>query len=320
MSRDETHYGDDFAVLSSLCHWAEAGDEGALVTVLKTWGSSPRPPGSLLAMRRSDGKMVGSVSGGCVEADLVQRYCNGQIADPPTIVDYGVDPAGAARFGLPCGGQLELLIEIPQTEALKPILNNIKQGQLTERRVCLNTGEASLHQPSGEEELIYEKETVYKRFGPHWQLILIGAGEIADHLSRIALTLGFSVTVCDPRETFNSKVEAVNLSRTMPDDLVGELNKHTRTAVITLAHDPKLDDLALIEALKGQFFYVGALGSKRTSASRRERLLSLDLDETQVDQLRAPVGLDIGSQTPSEIAVAIAADLIAARHGVTNRS
>jgi xanthine dehydrogenase accessory factor len=271
-------------------------------------------------MRQRDGQMVGSVSGGCVEADLVDRYCNGQIADPPTIVDYGVDPAGAARFGLPCGGQLELLIETPQAEALEPILNNIKQGQLTERRVCLNTGEASLHQPGGEEELIYEKETVYKRFGPHWQLILIGAGEIADHLSRIALTLGFAVTVCDPRDTFNAKVEAVNLSRTMPDDLVGELNKHTRTAVITLAHDPKLDDLALIEALKGEFFYVGALGSKRTSASRRERLLSLDLDETQVDQLRAPVGLDIGSQTPSEIAVAIAADLIAARPGSTGKS
>lgn len=316
MSEHTSDYGSDFEVLSALKSWSENGDTGALVTVLRTWGSSPRPPGSLLAIRQRDGEMVGSVSGGCVEADLVDRYLNRQLADCPTTLDYGVDPAGSARFGLPCGGQLELLVEEPKADALRPIIDAMAQGRLIERRVSLSTGKASLHQPGSEEEFLLRDTTVYKRFGPHWQLLLIGAGQIADNLSRIALTLGFGILVCDPRESFTCHIEGVKLSRDMPDDKVNDLRDQHRTAIITLAHDPKLDDMALMEALRGDFFYVGALGSKRTSAARNKRLLSLGLSERQIETLRAPVGIDIGSQTPPEIAVAIAADLVAARHGV----
>lgn len=316
MSVASANYGGDFEVLNALDQWSGDGDGGALVTVLRTWGSSPRPPGSLLAIRRRDGEIVGSVSGGCVETDLVERYLNGQLAECPTTIDYGVDPAGANHFGLPCGGQLELLIEEPVADALRPVLDAMAQGQLIERRICLSTGEASLHQPKGEEEFLVRDATVYKRFGPHWQLLLVGAGQIADHLSRIALTLGFGIQVCDPRESYGCSVDGVKLSRAMPDDRVADLRDHHRTAIITLAHDPKLDDMALMEALKGDFFYVGALGSKRTSAARANRLQSLGLTERQIARLRAPVGIDIGSQTPPEIAVAIAADLVAARHGI----
>ncbi|MDJ0741608.1 MAG: XdhC family protein [Gammaproteobacteria bacterium] len=312
----EPHFGGDHEVLAALLAWDADGDDGALVTVLRTWGSSPRPPGSLLAIRRRDGLQVGSVSGGCVEADLVERLVRDELADCPTTIDYGVDPAGAARFGLPCGGQLELLVERPAVAPLQAVLDAIAAGRLIERRVCLDTGEASLHGPDGEAEFRIAGATVHKCFGPHWQLLLVGAGEIADHLARIALTLGFRVSVCDPRDGFASAVPGVERLQTMPDDAVNALAERHRTAVVTLAHDPKLDDMALMEALQAGFFYVGALGSRRTSAARRERLRTLDIGDAEVARLRAPVGLDIASQTPPEIAVAIAADLIAARHGV----
>lgn len=312
-------YGGDYEVLQTLVDWAAAGEAGALVTVLRTWGSSPRPPGSLLAIRRSDGQMVGSVSGGCVEDDLVERYTQGELAAGPTIVDYGVDPAGAAHFGLPCGGRLELLVEEPETEALRPVLEAIDLGRLIERRVCLGTHEVSLHRCTAEADFQVADETVCKRFGPQWHLVLVGAGQIGDYLAPIALTLGFGVTICDPRTEFSSTLEDVKLVRQMPDELIAGLARQRRTAVVTLAHDPKLDDLALLEALRRDFFYLGALGSKRTSNARRQRLQGLGIDEQDLARLHAPVGIDIGSRTPAEIAVAIAADLTAARHGIKSR-
>ena len=312
----DPRYGDDLEVLTALREWSAVGDAGALVTVLRTWGSSPRPPGSLLAVRRRDGHLAGSVSGGCVEADLAARYVRGELADCPTTLDYGADPAGAARFGLPCGGRLELLIEEPPVEPLRPVIEAIEGGRLLERRVCLTTGEVSLHPPTGGQEFRYADATVFKRFGPHWQLLMVGAGPIADHLARIALTLGFGVSLCEPRTELGTEVDGVRLTRDMPDDVVIGLEQRQRTAVVTLAHDPRVDDMALMEALQAGFFYVGALGSRRTSLARRERLRALDLSTAQIDTLHAPVGVAIGSRTPAEIAVAIAADLIAARHAI----
>lgn len=270
----------------------------------------------MLAIRRDDGRMVGSVSGGCVEADLVERYIAGELADCPTTVDYGVDPAGAARFGLPCGGQLELLVEEPESAALQPVVDAIADGRLIERRVCLETHEVSLHPSDSDSDFEVETHTVRKRFGPHWRLILVGAGQLADYLARIALTLGFRIVLCDPRPEFHSDLDGVSVTRRMPDDLIQALPQTRRTAIVTLAHDPKLDDLALLDALQTDFFYIGALGSKRTSAARRERLATLGVSKAQLSKLRAPVGLDIGSHTPAEIAVAIAADLTAVRHGI----
>jgi xanthine dehydrogenase accessory factor len=316
MSDPTGRFGGDFEVLSTILAWAEDDEPAALVCVLRTWGSSPRPPGSLMAVRRRDGHVAGSVSGGCVESDLAARYSAGELAACPTVVDYGVDPAGAARFGLPCGGQLELLVEEPEAAALRPVVAAIEAGALIERRVCLKTHEVSLHRPSEETAFRWVDDTAIKVYGPLWRLILVGAGQIADYLSRIAMMLGFHVTVCDPRTGFDSELDVVTVSRQMPDDLIHDLTHRHRTAVVTLAHDPKLDDLALLEALQGGFFYVGALGSRRSSAARRERLRLMDMDEAQLDSLRAPVGIDIGSHTPAEIAVAIAAELTAARNGL----
>lgn len=313
-------FDGDFEVLSALLDWCAAGRRAALVTVLRTWGSSPRPPGSLLAIRHDDGQMVGSVSGGCVESDLVSRYRRGELPDQPTCIDYGVDPAGAARFGLPCGGRLELLVEQPEPAGLEPILAALRQGRVLERRVCLATGEASLHPAQSGVEMRIQEHTVCKLFGPQWRLLLVGAGQLADLLARLALMLGFRVVVCDPRPGLAPGRDGVEYSSRMPDDLIAELDLRPRTAVVTLAHDPKLDDMALMEALRvDEFFYVGALGSRRASEARRARLSALGVSPPQLARLRAPVGIAINSHTPAEIAVAIAADLVAARNDVDTR-
>ncbi|MCB1876281.1 MAG: XdhC family protein [Chromatiales bacterium] len=308
MSELKGGYGGVFEVLSALLDWSDAGQTGALVTVLQTWGSSPRPPGSLLAIRRGDGKTAGSVSGGCVEEDLAERYRRGELADLPTTVDYG-----GGSFGLPCGGRLHLLVEEPSPASLKPLIEAIRGGRLLQRRVCLNTQETSLHRCVQAHEPRWENQTYYQCFGPRWHLLLVGAGPLADALGRIALTLEFRVTLCDPREGFDTDVDGVLLSRAMPDDLIASQTACERTAVITLAHDPKIDDLALYAALDRPFFYLGALGSRRSSEARLERFRSMDVADSALTRLRAPVGLNIGSRTPAEIAVAIAADLIGTR-------
>ena len=311
-------YGTDRSILQSALDWINEGHKVVLVTVVKTWGSSPRPKGSLMVIC-DDGRHDGSVSGGCVEEDLFVRYREGQLSDRyPTLVDYGIDRQEATRFGLPCGGRLELLIEQLDSPApLQALLKNITSGELIKRRVCLNTGEASLHPAVAADDFEYTEDYVQKVFGPNWQMLLIGAGHLSRYVAQIASLLDYRITVCDPREEYqhNWEMEGVELTRTMPDDAVKELANHPRGIVIALTHDPKLDDMALMEALESNAFYVGALGSQRSSEKRRERLLELGISEQNLSRLHAPVGLPIGSHTPPEIAVSIMAEITGARHG-----
>ena len=308
--------GTDREVLGTATEWVHEGWRTALVTVIKTWGSSPRPAGSLMVMR-DDGRFEGSVSGGCIEDDLLLRFRNDEISDsPPCIIDYGVKAGDAARFGLPCGGRLELLIEALQHEApLRNLLARLDAGNLVRRQICLNSGEVSLHNAGPEENFNSDNDNVNQIFGPAWRLLLVGAGQLARYTSRIALLLGYQVTVCEPREEHRIgwQEEGVELVTSMPDEAVLALANHPRAAVVTLAHDPKVDDMALMEALKAKTFYVGALGSKKTNASRRERLTQLDLSDEDINNLHGPVGLDIGSRTPPEIALAIMAGITAKR-------
>ncbi len=310
-------YGTDRSILQSALDWINDGHKVVLVTVVKTWGSSPRPKGSLMVIR-DDGLHNGSVSGGCVEEDLFVRYREGQLSDRyPTLVDYGIDRQEATRFGLPCGGRLELLIEQLDSPApLQAILNSMKAGELIKRRVCLNTGEASLHAAIAADDFQYRDDYVQKVFGPSWQMLLIGAGHLSRYVAQIALMLDYHITVCDPREEYQQgwDIEGVEFTRIMPDDAVSALANHPRGIVITLTHDPKLDDMALMEALESNAFYVGALGSQRSSDKRCERLLELGISPQNLSRLHAPVGLPIGSHTPPEIAVSIMAQITAARH------
>ncbi|MCV6639563.1 XdhC family protein [Candidatus Albibeggiatoa sp. nov. NOAA] len=312
-------FGTDREIITTAINWIKAQQRVALVTVVKTWGSSPRPCGSLMVMG-GDGQFSGSVSGGCVEDDLLERFRTGELSvTHPMLIDYGVKAGDAARFGLPCGGRLELLIEpLEHAAQMQTLLSKIEAGELMRRQVCLDTGEVSLHPANNIQEFSADEHNINQVFGSAWQLLLIGAGQLARYTARIALMLGYSVTVCDPREMqADWQEQGVNFITTMPDDAVLELANHPRAAVITLAHDPKMDDMALMEALKTQAFYIGALGSRKTSAARRERLTQLDLNETQINRLHAPVGLSIGSKTPPEIALSIMAGITAVRRQIS---
>jgi xanthine dehydrogenase accessory factor len=316
-------YGTDRELLETAVNWIGQGFYPALVTVVRTWGSSPRPVGSLMLMRE-DGIHTGSVSGGCVEEDLVSRYRSHQLSDCfPTMIDYGINREEASRLGLPCGGRLELLIErLHSVAALQVLLDKLQSRQLVARRVCLSTGEVSLHPATATAEFSYTQDTVKKVFGPRWQLLLIGAGHLSQYVAQIALMLDYRVIVCDPRQAYGEVwfVEGAELVRVMPDDAVRVYASHPRSVVVALTHDPKLDDMALLDALSSQAFYVGALGSKRNSELRRERLEALGMTERQLQSLHAPVGLAIGSRTPAEIAVSIMAEVTSRRNQAVRRA
>jgi xanthine dehydrogenase accessory factor len=311
---------DDLEVLGTAQGWLKSGSRVALATVIRTWGSSPRPAGSLLAMN-GEGQFVGSVSGGCVEEDLVRRFRDGEIAGPgPTMLDFGVDRQEAARMGLPCGGRLEVLVEtLGSRDCLEALLKSLRQGELIARQVDLVNGEVSLLPGTAGSEFLVTETELSKTFGPSWQLMLIGDGQLARHLASMALQLDYRVTICDPREDFihPSPLEAVRYTRNMPDDAIKAITDQSRTAIVALAHDPKQDDLALSAALESQFFYIGALGSRKSAQSRNARLQSLGYSETQIDRIHGPAGLYIGSKRPAEIAVSILAQITAVRNGVS---
>lgn len=317
------HHADDFMVLEAAHDWLQQGQRVALVMVVRTWGSSPRPPGSLLAMNER-GQFAGSVSGGCIEQTLVSRFGNGEIAGPePTLLDFGIDRADAGRLGLPCGGRLELLVE--HLDAAPPIgslLRRIARGELVARRLCLQTGEASLHAGHADAELQASETDIIRTFGPAWQLLLVGDGQLAGHLARMALELDYAVTICEPRDEFRSPtpVQGAGYTRDMPDDAVHAMADQARTAIVTLAHDPRQDDLALTAALESQAFYIGALGSTRSAATRKARLSSLGYTPDQLARIHGPAGVPIGSKRPAEIALSILAEITATRNAVAHSS
>lgn len=309
---------DDLEVLTRAHDWLSAGHRVALCTLTNTWGSAPRPPGSLLALNDA-GHYVGSLSGGCVEEILAERYRTGELSGGPTWVEFGVDRGEAQRIGLPCGGQLKLLIEQLQDPAsIAALLRRLQGGELVARRVELASGRVSLLPGEAGAELELTGSELVRRFGPEWHLLLIGDGQLARHLAAMALQLDYRVTICDPRGGFEAAtpVAGVDYSRAMPDDAVHSLGNQPRSAIVTLAHDPRQDDLGLSAALESRAFYIGALGSSRTARARRERLRSLGYSERQLQRIHGPAGLPIGSRRPAEIALSILAQITAIRNGV----
>lgn len=315
-----TTLADELEVLEATLAWLTSGHQVAWVTTIKTWGSSPRPPGSLLAMNNA-GQFVGSVSGGCVEETLLGRYRAGELAGPtPTRVDFGVDRLEATRMGLPCGGRLEVLIEqITEPDSIKQLLEKLRNGELVARRVDLSSGEAQLLPGNGDAEFQVSATALTKIFGPTWQLLLIGDGQLARHLASMALHLNYQVIICDPREDFAhpAPLAEVCYRHEMPDEVIQGLRAQARTAIVTLTHDPRQDDVGLSAALESQAFYIGALGSTRSAQARRERLASLGYSPEQIQRIQGPAGLPIGSKQPAEIAVSILAQMISTRNGIT---
>jgi len=306
----------DTEVLRQALAWLGQGQAVYLATVMQTWGSAPRQPGALLAVS-ADGRVCGSVSGGCIEDDLIDRAKRGALPAKPELVKYGVTADEATRFGLPCGGTLELLVE-PLAGAgwLQAVLDEVVAHRLVARTLDLATGQSTLAPATPADASGRQGQACRTVYGPHWRLLIIGANQTARILAEIATALEFHVMVCDPREEFFAQwqLPEVELRTGMPDDTVLEIGVDARTAIVAVTHDPKLDDMALLEALKSPAFYVGALGSRTNQAKRRERLRMFDLQDDQIDRLHGPVGLPIGSRTPAEIAVAIAAELVQVRN------
>jgi xanthine dehydrogenase accessory factor len=313
----------DIAVLKTLHEWQTGELPLWLVTVVKTFGSSPRPEGAMLALR-SDGLAVGSVSGGCIEDDLVRRALAGQLkTDQCEVVTYGATQEEARNFGLPCGGALRLVIEPVHKPAwVAQVLQSIHSHRLISRTLQLESMQVVLSDASRTDAFSFDGKILTTVHGPRWRLLIIGAGQTSGYLAHMAQALDYQVTVCDPttkmRQTWN--VPDTVLMSEMPDDAVLAFQVDACTAIVALSHDPKLDDMALLEALKSPAFYIGALGSKVNNAKRRERLALFDLTEEEIARLHGPVGLSIGSRTPPEIAVSILAHMIAVRNQMTETS
>ncbi len=309
----------DLNVLRQIAQWTAAGHRVVLGTIVRTWGSAPRPPGSAVAIR-DDGLVAGSVSGGCIEDDLVDKARAGALTTGlPQVLRYGIDTDMAQRFGLPCGGMIELVLEpVQRCTRLDELLDRLSRGERVRRVLTLASGAVELQPATSTDELQLTDTTLTTHHGPRWRLLLIGAGQMTQYLAQMASALDYQVIVCDPREEYATgfEVPGATLLRTMPDDTVIDLKPDGHSAIIALTHDPKLDDLALMEALKSEAFYIGAIGSRINQAKRRERLIEhFGLTPEELDRLHGPVGLKNGARTPPEIAVSILAELTAVRYG-----
>jgi xanthine dehydrogenase accessory factor len=310
----------DLSVLKAAVRWLKEGHPVAIATMVQTWGSAPRPIGSWLVVRQ-DGQVAGSVSGGCVEDDLIRRVQTEILTrNTPELVVYGVSQQEAARFGLPCGGTLRLLVEPkPELAILEKLLELISSHQITLRSVDLSSGKSTLTAGTRHDEFTFTEQEMRTSYGPRWRMVIIGAGQLSLYTADFALASDFEVIVIDPREQYAEGIDRSDITffRGMPDDVLLEIGVDAHTAVVALTHDPKLDDMALMEALKSPAFYVGALGSRNNTQKRKERLLGFDLSQDQVNRLHGPVGIYIGALTPPEIAVSILAEVIALKYDVS---
>ncbi|HET7159876.1 MAG TPA: XdhC family protein [Burkholderiales bacterium] len=309
----------DLQVLKAARAWVDGGHRVVLATIIRTWGSAPRPIGALTVIR-DDGMVVGSVSGGCVEDDLIARVrARELVAAKPATTSYGVSAEEAQRFGLPCGGTIELVLEpLTRDSGLEQLLARVERHELVVRKLDMETGRAQLSDGRWSDQLTFDGKSLLSVYGPHWRLLIVGAGQLSKYLAQMAQALDYHVTVCDPREEYADTwdVPGARLTRDMPDDVVLAMNLDAHSAMVALTHDPKLDDMALLEALKSPAFYVGAIGSRKNNDARRARLADFDLSQAEIARLHGPVGLKIGAKTPPEIAIAILAEMTAIKNGV----
>ena len=317
--------GSNWFVLQQLNLWLSQGIQPWLATVIETYGSSPRPVGSMMIYHPEKG-IIGSLSGGCIEQELMNQLANDdstarinrQEFHYPTIIRYGDSPEQRSQLALPCGGHLDILLERIRPKDQSHFLNienALHARQWISRHINLNDASIKTVEEFNELDIQRTPTKIIHTLKPHDKLLLIGAGEVSRCLAEICKNLEFEITLCDFRDEFLQgwHVEGVNVIKAMPDDLIAESFHDNHCAIVALAHDPRVDDMAMMQALKTEAFYVGAMGSLVTSNKRRERLLDLELDKEHIEKLHAPIGLDIHSRTPYEIAVSIAAQLIAER-------
>lgn len=310
----------DLQVIDKALQWARAGETIWLCTVLSTYGSAPRSPGAMLV---SNGGLeyVGSLSGGCVEEEFLASLGRGAFTQSAQVVRYGDGQAQSRRLRLPCGGVLVVLVERRESNArwlthLQALRSALLGQQRVARRIALASGDFQVYADNSVAVRLGE-EVVEIGIGPALRLLLAGLSPVAEACAAIARTLGCEVIACDPREEMaHVQLEGVQMHRVLPSLFIAEGGCHGATAVVALTHDPKIDDLALLEAVNTQAFYIGAMGSLATSAKRAERLRRIGgLTEAQIRRLHMPIGLDLGSKSPAEIALAVMADVLRVYRG-----
>jgi xanthine dehydrogenase accessory factor len=318
--------GSNRFVIEQLNLWLVQGFQPWLATVIETYGSSPRPVGSMMIYHPEKG-IIGSLSGGCIEQELMSQLSSNQPNQHlmcPTIIRYGDSPEQRSRLALPCGGHLDILLEKikPQDQPhFQTLENALHSRQWISRHVDLVKHEIHTVNEINEQDIQRTTDTIIHAIKPHDKLLLIGAGEVSRCLAEICKNLEFEITLCDFRDEFLQgwHVDGVKIIKAMPDDLIADAFHDHHCAIVALAHDPRVDDMAMMQALKTDAFYVGAMGSLITSTKRRERLLELELNSKEIEHLHAPIGLNIHSKTPYEIAISIAAQLIAERSQRQNK-
>lgn len=309
------------AMLDSAAEWRDGGAKVAAATVVRAWNSAPRPPGARMIVRE-DGHVAGSVSGGCVEKEVIFAAEESVRENAPRLLSFGIADETAWRAGLTCGGAIEVLVspfppagsaadgEIGKLRAAiaareyGELRTNLRTGEM---RFALSDSAAAAAQP---DEVCGDIFTEY--FAPPRRAMIVGAVHIAQELAPMISACGFSALVIDPRRAWATAARFPNMriDSRWPDEVLAEVAPDFRTAVITLTHDPKIDDPALLAALRAETGYVGALGSRRTHEKRRQRLSAAGMDETNLNRIHAPVGADIGAKTAAEIAVSVAAEIV----------
>ena len=348
----------DQQVVQQALDWLQQGQTVWLCTVLSTFGSSPREPGAMM-VARADGQHVGSLSGGCVEDDFLERLQQGEFRQRLWVERYGDNrDAQRPQVQLPCGGILEVLVERLQPDApalritpepdttaepacpvystdadtlatartaqqqLQHLLAALQGQYCLLREIDLNRQQQQLlpAPPESGPRVCQSHGRWHIRVGPTTRLIIAGLSSVARHCAQFAVTLGYEVIVCEPREEEYRAfaIPGVRLEPVMPSAFIRRPgNSHAQTAIVAMTHDPRIDDLAMIEAVKTSAFYIGVMGSRRTSDSRAARLLrSGGLSTDQIERIHMPIGLALGSKTPAEIALAILADVLRCQRGV----
>lgn len=314
----------DRDLLMLAAQWHQDGQGVALAFVTSIWGSAPRQPGALMVIRQ-DMQIAGSVSGGCIEGAVIEAGLASLESGRAEMLSFGVADETAWQVGLSCGGEISVLV-IPVSEATLPAATLQEMAQASSSRLPIHiefdiaTGAAGPLSTTGTHKnrasmLAADKASFSLFYPPPRHLILIGAVHISQHLAQMATQCGFQVSIIDPRGIFTDPQrfqETTTLIHAWPSEALAGFTLDAATALVTLTHDPKIDDDALVPALASDMFYIACLGSARTHAKRKDRLAAKDITQAQFDTLSGPAGVDIGAKSPAEIAASILAELIAA--------
>lgn len=313
----------DQKVIQQAKEWLDSNDTVWLCTVLSTYGSSPREPGSLFAAKSAT-QFIGSLSGGCVEEDFLERIESGEFNTGIQQVSYGSDQTAVK---LPCGGSLIILVEqltasTANKQHFEKLFHAVSNQNIVTRVINLSSGKKSLNYPAKLSRTVTKPSanTIEITHAPPVKLILAGVSSITPICAQIGTELGYEVIVCDPNKESLASCEedGVHTVAQYPSEYLSTDSKnHDTTAVVALTHDPRLDDLTMIEAVRTDAFYIGVMGSKLTSEKRAIRLKrSGGLSEAEINRIHMPIGLALGSKTPAEIAVAVIADIVRVHRGV----